>query len=80
MAGYSIHFLGSDGSFADSEEFEADDDIAALVLGNSLLDLFAERYLGYELWSYGRRVIRTPDQWKRTHQRSEELSGACEVR
>ena len=80
MAGYTIHFLRSDGSFADSEDFEADDDIAALVLGNSLLDLYAERYVGYELWTYGRLVIRTPEQWKRTRQRSDDQLAANAVR
>jgi hypothetical protein len=67
MAFYRMYFLGGDGRIIGREDFEADDDVAAIRLGRALCDACSDICSGFELWQGLRKLrVRPPPHRRAT--------------
>jgi hypothetical protein len=57
MPKYRINFLDEQGAIRGRDQFQCDNDVAALLVATKLVDACGEVYHGYELWCAARRVL-----------------------
>ena len=56
MKWYRVYLYSESGSFQGRDEFEAEDDRAAMVVAEHLCDACSDLCASFELWDGGRRV------------------------